>query len=309
MYKKLFKIVVFINLVVFSGRIEGLHLTGQSYEAEKATGADIHGFFDFVFKNDYMTPRGLLVTDNGLTMQILAGLVLDVYKNPDCDLNKISINFGVWNDLWTAQHNPKVGSWNELDWFVGLNFSFLKDWKFSAGFTQFLSPPGNFKPENNMEFTLYYDDSRWKQPVVFNPYLKLFWTVSGDSTIVVGADTFYVEFGAIPTYEVKNFCFPMTLSMPTWFSVGPSSFWDGGELALKHKECNFGVFSTGLLSKFPLKFIPASLGNWYLDAGVQYYYLINDNLLQAQVFTLNLSSYHHAHRNVVVGYGGFGFDF
>ena len=31
---------------------------------------DIHGFFDVTFANDYMTPRGLLVTNTGLTTQI-----------------------------------------------------------------------------------------------------------------------------------------------------------------------------------------------------------------------------------------------
>jgi hypothetical protein len=43
---------------------------------------DIHGFFDLTFANDYITPRGLLVTNTGLTTQVLTGLVLDLYKNP-----------------------------------------------------------------------------------------------------------------------------------------------------------------------------------------------------------------------------------
>jgi hypothetical protein len=31
----------------------------------------VHGFSDLAFKNDYLTPRGLLVTNKGLTIQIL----------------------------------------------------------------------------------------------------------------------------------------------------------------------------------------------------------------------------------------------
>ena len=42
---------------------------------------DIHGFVDVTFLNDYITPRGLLVDNTGSTTQILAGLVLDVYKD------------------------------------------------------------------------------------------------------------------------------------------------------------------------------------------------------------------------------------
>jgi len=42
---------------------------------------------------------------------------------------------------------------------------------------------------------------------------------------------------------------------------------------------------------------------------MQYYYLINDNLLQAQLFTIEVPSIRKAHRHVGVGYLGFGFDF
>src|ERR1700730_6109274 len=51
---------------------------------------DIHGFFDVTFKNDYITPRGLLVTNTGLTTQILVGLVLDAYKDKNGWINDIS---------------------------------------------------------------------------------------------------------------------------------------------------------------------------------------------------------------------------
>lgn len=280
-------------------------------ESKKKIGLDIHGFCDVVFKNDYITPRGLLVTDTGLTIQVLTGLILNVYKEPTKFVNDIAIIFGYWNDIWTDQDSPTAGAWNEMDWFAGIEMGFAKNWKFRAQFIQFLSPPGNFRPENNAEFTLFYDDSKWKLPVTFNPYLRLFWAISGDSTVVVGkpGGTYYVEFGLIPTV-VFNKCIPITFTVPTWISVGPSNFWNGGELALKHKKSHFGVFSTGLKGSISLeKFISQSLGKWYLDFGVQYYYLINDNLLQAQLFTLNLSSIHSAKRNVVVGFGGFGFEF
>ncbi len=279
-------------------------------EELKKIGSDIHGFCDFVFKNSYITPRGLLVTDTDLTVQILAGLVLDVYRKPTKTVSGISIIFGVWNDLWTGQDNPKVGSWNEMDWFAGIDVSFAKSWKLRAQFIEFLSPPGNFTPENNAEFTLSYDDSLWRLPIVFNPYIRFFWAISGDSTVVVGkpGDTYYIEFGLIPTLNF-NKCIPITLTAPTWISIGPPNFWNGGKLALKNEKSHFGVISTGLKGNVSLTFIPQTLGKGYLDIGIQYYHLINNNLLQAQLFTLDLSSLHSAKRNVVVGSAGFGFEF
>lgn len=279
-------------------------------EPSQSPESDVHGFCDLVFKNDYITPRGLLVTDTGLTVQTLTGLILDLYKRPEDFLSDASLFFGIWNDIWTAQDDPSVGSWNELDWFTGFELTFAKEWKFRAQFIQFLSPPHHFKPENNAEFTLIYNDSNWKLPLLFNPYIRLFWAISGDSTVVVGkrGKTYYIEFGAAPTITL-NPCIPLTLSAPTWISIGPASFWNGGKLALKHEESHLGVFSTGLKGNIALDFIPQSLGKWYFDAGIQYYYLINDNLLQAQIFTLNLSSIHSAKRNVLVGFAGFGFEF
>ena len=59
------------------------------------------------FLNDYITPRGLLVNNTGSTTQILAGLVLDVYKDKAGFINDISFVGGVWNDLWSDQHDPR----------------------------------------------------------------------------------------------------------------------------------------------------------------------------------------------------------
>ncbi|MBA3957581.1 MAG: hypothetical protein H0X51_04190 [Parachlamydiaceae bacterium] len=269
----------------------------------------MHGLVDVVFKNDYITPRGLLVTDTGLTMQVLLGLSLEVHKSSDCFVQKVSMDMGIWNDIWTEQHHPKVGSWNELDWFLGVTATLQNNWRFQAQFIQFLSPPGNFTPENNAEFILTYDDSSWGNFLKWYPYVKLFWAISGDSTVVVGkpGGTYYVELGMTPTYEFQGY--PVVVAFPTWLSMGPADFWNGGELALKSSESNFGVFSTGVKGVIPLTCVKSSLGRWYIDVGAQYYYLINRNLLQAQLFTVGVDSIDSAHRNVGVGYIGFGFTY
>lgn len=119
---------------------------------------DIHGWVDVAFKNDYITPRGLLVSNTGLTTQILAVLSLDLSK---CENYNVTLTAGIWNDVWSAQHDPKVGSWNECDWFAGFIIGFCKNFKFSAQYVEFLSPPGHFKAEKNAEFGFFYDDRDW----------------------------------------------------------------------------------------------------------------------------------------------------
>jgi hypothetical protein len=187
----------------------------------------IHGFNDVTFKNAYITPRGLLVTNNGLTTQVLNGLVVDAYSNPAAPLDDIALVAGIWNDIDSGQNGKTVGPWNEFDWFAGANFEIQKIWTFGSSYVAFLSPPGNFAAEHNLEFSLKLDDSSLLAPISLHPYAKLFYEFSGPSVVVTGkgAGTFYVELGVVPTLDLHPYNVPATLTAPTWLSVGPSDFW------------------------------------------------------------------------------------
>jgi hypothetical protein len=283
-----------------------------------AESLDIHGFVDLSLKNDYMTPRGLLVTNTGLTTQILMGLAFDVYKDKTGWISDISFSGGVWNDLWSEQHNPVVGSWNEFDWFVGMNVKFAQDWMFGVQYIEFVSPPHAFPGiEKNVELSLSYDDSKWNPVLPLHPYAKLFLAASGPSTVVLGkaGGTYDVELGLVPTLDLNKRGIPLVLTAPTWVTVGPTTYWNNGatgcgvSVLTPCAASNAGVVSTGLTGKTPLTFIPKRLGNWYADAGFQYYHLINDSLLLAQTITGTAASFASAHRDVLVGFGGIGFGF
>jgi hypothetical protein len=282
-------------------------------------GLDIHGFFDVTFYNAYITPRGLLVTNTGLTTQILSGLVFDLYKDKYGFINNISVNFGVWNDLWSEQNNRTVGSWNEFDWFVGGKVTFAQYWKAGITYVVFLSPPGNFAQERNLELSLVFEDgglTGW--PVSINPYVKWFNAISGDSTVVVGnqGKTYDVELGIVPTLPLKKYTgVPLTFVAPTWVTVGPTSYWNRGVTGcgtVATAPCslsNAGVFSSGLTAKLALEAVPSRWGEWYIKGGFQYYHLINDSLLLAQTFTGTATSFLTAHRDVWTWIAGLGFGF
>ena len=55
--------------------------------------------------------------------------------------------------------------------------------------------------------------------------------------------------------------------------------------------------------------IPKRLGSWYLKGGVQYYHIMNDTLLGAQVAVGSATSFSDAKRDVVIVNGGIGFSF
>lgn len=271
--------------------------------ADEAGPSAIHGFVDLQLKNAYITPRGLLVTNKGVTTQVLTGLAFDLYGDPSGFVNDVTVVGGFWNDIASAQNSPTVGAWNEFDWFVGPTVTFLKDWTAGATFVEFLSPPGNFKAEKNLEFSLSFNDSPYLKPISLHPYAKLFWAIAGDSTVVLGrkGDTYDAELGLVPTLDLASMGVPVTLTMPTWITVGPQSYWGG--------TSHFGVFSTGLQAKTPLNFISARYGKWYAEAGIQYYNLINGKLVAAQIADGVSGPNTTGNNNVWVGSVGIGFGF
>ena len=241
-----------------------------------AEDVSLHGFVDVSLKNDYITPRGLLVTSKGDTVQALDGLVLDFAQDPKGAVTDFSLVGGTWSD-WNPSYDPTRNkeAFNELDWFVGANAKLGADWKIGAQFVQFVSPQKAFIDEDNVEFSLAYDDSSHFKGFSFQPYAKLFYNLAGGSTVVVGrtGGSFDVELGAAPNIDLHPYNVPLIVSAPTWITVGPQDFWGGGGEA--------GVFSTGLKVTYPLS-LPASAGHWSVYGGYQYYDLINDRLVLAE---------------------------
>jgi hypothetical protein len=260
---------------------------------------ELSGFADVSVKNDYVTPRGLVVTTAGTTVQVLAGAVA---VSP----GGLAIHAGTWTDLnpGFSRDDGNITSVNEFDFFFGVSGNIAPRLKAGVEYVQFVSgqPSVAFKDERNIEFSLKYSDGAPDSALTFNPYAKVFWAVDGDSTVVLGkrGDTFDVELGAVPTYKTGNF----TLTAPTWITVGPKSYWGSKrnrDLGLAVKGDNFGVVSTGLKGSVPLGMLKGASAY----AHVQYYHLINDNLVRAKAL---LNSGANDRDHVVFG-GGLSFGF
>jgi len=260
----------------------------------------IHGFGSVQFSTDYITPRGLVVSDKGVTLQALAGLVWVLPKN-------FSIVAGSWNDAdLFHQHAPGVGAWVEEDFFAGVNYQLSKKTKLSITYDSWNFPGGAPSNEQNIEFTGSYDDSAPARSWSLQPHATVFWAIaSPSSTVVLGqpADkgtTAYLELGATPTLALKSI--PLTITAPTWISVGAPKYWcaDSSTCGSNH----FGVLSTGLTFTTPASFIPPQYGHWRLYAGFQYFNLLNGALVDSQEIVVGST-----HRNVINGFIGTGFGF
>ena len=265
---------------------------------------NIHGFIEVPFKTAYVTPRGLVVENSGVVIQPVGGFVI-----PIGDLGPLkgfTFVTGVWNSLNSAQGDTNVGPWNEMDYFA--SFSWNVD-KFSFnltygawGFPQ--STDAKPSTEHNIDLKISFDDSKmWGESgFALNPYVDLWWAVAGSSTVVLGkeGDTGYVEIGVVPSFTVKPAPdLPIKLAFPTYFSVGPEGYW-----GKDNPDGHFGVFSASANATIPLNFIPKRMGNWHATVGFSYFYLINDNLLDAGTILSGNDD-----RNVFVGSVGIGMNF
>jgi hypothetical protein len=163
--------------------------------AEEAPAWSLHGFGEVAVQNDYVTPRGLVVTTAGATVQILNGLVL---VSP----GGVAFHAGTWTDInpGYSRADGNITAVNEFDFFFGVSGKIAPNLTAGVEYVQFISgqPSVAFKDERNIEFSLKYADAP-DAKFSFNPYAKLFWAVdSKSSTVVLGkaGDTFDVELGS-----------------------------------------------------------------------------------------------------------------
>ena len=180
----------------------------------------------------------------------------------------------MWNDINTAQQSKTAGYWNEMDPFATVDVTFLKNFELSVTYTPFLSPPGGFRPEHNVETKFAFNDTDYLHDFSLHPYVKYFYEIKGPSTVVLGRNggTYDVEIGIQPTYTFKEIsAYPVTFTFPAFVTVGPKSYWGSRNSPIGPGTQNFGTFQVAVNASVPLSFIPVRYGYWHADAGVTYY--------------------------------------
>lgn len=244
---------------------------------EEPFGGRVNGLVQLEFSDHYITPRGLDVENQGVVFQPLALLFWDLYKGPGF-LSDVSLTTGVWNSVHSRASGAKKSHWNEIDPILGLTFKFAKGFQFDAFYSAFQSQTDSYDTSNNLEFKLTYHDSCLGS-FSLNPFVDYFYEISDKATVVFNSATsnesWYFQLGAAPTYKFTTI--PLTVELPTYVSLVDSDFYqrfDGSA-----GGSGVGVFSSYLKFSTPLSFMPKGYGAWTLYAGVQYYHLVNDGLL------------------------------
>lgn len=263
--------------------------------AEEAAPSRFHAVSNFEFADKYLTPRGMVVHDNGLTFQWLALGLFNLYHG-DSFVSDVTLVGGVWNDFCSEGvsihapfgSTPKT-SWVEIDAIGGVSVSFANQFKLDVTYTVFNMQVLDIGISQHLETKLSYDDTPYLKAFALHPYLLFWQELQGKATAArvpyavfknqFGPDSsYYFELGVAPGYTIQNL--GLKLEAPVRVLLPNSDFY--GEYY--GKGSTVGLYEVGVKATLPLKFVPAGYGFWNVHGGVRYMNFVDDNLQGMQQF-------------------------
>jgi hypothetical protein len=262
----------------------------------------VDALFNLEFANEYVTPRGMIVTDQGLTIQPLVLGFFNLYKS-DCFINSVTFVPGVWNDFCTAgtSINAPFGSqpkthWVEIDPIVGMSVGFAKHFTLDVTYTAFNMQILDIGTSQHLDTKLSFDDSEYLKAFALHPYVEFWQELVGKATdadvpeAVFGpspnsgshpapGESFYFEVGVDPSYTFKDVG-NLKLEAPCRVLLPNERFY--GEYYAN--ASTVGLYELGLKASLPMNFVPPGYGHWSCHAGFRYMHFVDDNLYNLNEF-------------------------
>jgi hypothetical protein len=230
------------------------------------------------FANEYVTPRGMIVTDRGLTFQpLLLGLV-NVYKGTGF-LNDVTLVPGIWSDFCSSQLSktgptvttPPTTEWIEIDPIAGISFTAEKRFKLDVTWTEFNMQVLNISTSQHLDSKLTFDDSDFLKAFALHPYFE-FWqelrnkATDADLPASIGlaprpgaqdpepGSSYYFDIGIDPGYTFKDF-HNVKVETPCRVMLPNERFY--GDFYAP--SSTVGLFELGLKFSVPMSFMPAGM--------------------------------------------------
>lgn len=289
-----------------------LHATGMQARAgheEKvivppaAPASPIDLLLDVEFANEYVTPRGMIVRDQGLTIEPLLLGFVNLYKG-DGFINSAKFVGGMWNDIGSSavSRQPPFGSspkthYTEIDPIAGISIGFAKHFTLDVTYTAFVEQILSIGTSNHLETKLTFDDSYLMKGFGFHPYVSYWQELTGKATdadvpqAVFGpsrhsgshpqpGSSYYLEVGIDPSYTFANVLGGLKLEAPCRVLLPDERFYGN----YYGSSSTVGLYELGVKGTVPLTFMPAAYGHWSVHAGFKYLNFVDDNLYHLNQF-------------------------
>lgn len=246
----------------------------------------VHALVNFEFSDKYLTPRGMLVQNEGLVFQPLVLGFADVYSGEKEDfLNKVTVVGGIWNCFGTSRlpSSDSGGadntSWYEIDPIAGLSFGLAKGFTLDVTYTAFDMQIFNIPFSQHLETKLSFDDSPYLKAFALHPYL--IWWKELDNKAVANTDaspkeSYYFDFGVAPSWTCSKT--GIKIEAPCRVLLPNEDFYGTGA----GDSSTVGLYEVGLKGTTALKFMPEGYGHWSFHAGVKYMDFVDQNLKATQ---------------------------
>ncbi len=269
--------------------------TAACFAADAPPPSRVNALINTEFSDKYLTPRGMIVHDEGLTFQVLALGLVNVYKG-DSFVNDVTLVGGIWNDFTSAPKSINSAprqSWVEIDPIAGVSVGFAKHLKLDVTYTSFNMQISGIPYSHHLETKLSLDDSSWLGAFALHPYFLYWQELDGKATaaqvpyivdplgkgpLPLPDSSYYVEFGIAPSYTFQDL--GLKIEAPCRVLLPNKEFY--GEYY--DKSSTVGLYELGLKASIPLKFMPAGYGNWGMHVGFRYMAFEDKNLQEMQVF-------------------------
>jgi hypothetical protein len=246
--------------------------------AQEALGSRVNVLVAMDFSDNYITPRGLHVEDEGLVVQPLVLLFWKLHAANEGVVRDVTLNTGLWNSFHSHPAGVTPSRWNEVDPILGVSMKLKGGWAVDAGTTAFYTPTDSYATSTHLDLKLTYNDTL-RRGVSLNPYVGYWVELNNKSTVAFNPSTAeegsYLTLGATPLLNLG--AAGATLEVGAYANFVSSSFYqrfDGSE-----GGSGLAVFSVSPKVSVPLKLFGVSHGAWTAYAGMNFLHLRNEGLL------------------------------
>ena len=245
-------------------------------------GSRVHALVNIEFADKYLTPRGMIVQDRGLTAQVLFLAFVNVYQGaPDSFVNSVTLVPGFWNDFASSPipahltEGSNNTGWVEYDPILGVSIGFAKNFKLDVTYTEFAMQILDIGTSQHLETKLSYDDSAAMGAFAMHPYFSYWQELKGKATAAAnfGApSSYYLEVGIAPSMMFGK----TKVEMPIRVLLPNKNFY--GETFAS--SSTVALWEAGLKATMPMTFMPAGYGHWSFHIGAKYMKFVDKNLQQ-----------------------------
>ena len=195
-------------------------------------------------------------------------------NQPDIGDTGFDLTVGTWNSFGSdhdgsGQNNPS--GWFEADFYVGTSYQ-IDQFTLGATVTGFYSPGGFFGDVEEIAFTAQYDDSAYLEEWAVNPYAFLAFETRNENS----SEGIYLELGGeLNAPFIDSETLPVDLTFPFALGFSVDDFYDDGGA----DDDFFGFLKIGAEISTDLTVIPAGYGAWQAHAGLDLFFVNDDNNL------------------------------